>query len=175
MPMHFGPLHVTVYADGFTSDGPRACGAAGGDCAEPASRFVELVDCPACRRSKAYRKAARHFAATAQHFVPEEQQIESMRWRYVRRGVYRVARNNDFRERLGLPAVFPDPWTLPVLRARMEARRQAYARLREDADIVRAEAQRLGMDVVSVRSTDPTTGQSIARYILVEDKTKKPP
>lgn len=21
MPMHFGPLHVTVYADGFTADG----------------------------------------------------------------------------------------------------------------------------------------------------------
>lgn len=168
MPMHFGPLTVTVYADGLTVGGPRACGAPGGDMAEPASLFVYLVDCSECRSTGVFRRAARVFKEAGELFVPAEEQIDSIRWRYSRRGVYRIKANNDFRESLGLAPVYPAPWLLPELKRRMQRRKVDYKYLQVEADLLRAEAARVGADIVTYVSTDVSTGKSTRTHLLVE-------
>jgi hypothetical protein len=103
---HFGPISVTIYADGYTSAQDSACGRFVATETDPTFFTIltlntEHVTCKHCRKTHIFSSALLHFSSPLAAI--QIRHVDRMRTKVFRAGgKYDVARNNKLREFLSL-------------------------------------------------------------------------
>lgn len=172
MPIHFGPTVIIVYADGYTVGHDIACAAPIRIDEIQSTRSPYEVDCRGCRESAPFIEALALYEQTGIPPVPEAQYVPRMASSVFRsRGVYNIAENNRVREKLGMEAVFPCPWTIAWLMGIERRIRAECRRARHETEMLEQECRRLGLDpagLVKVTSTDARRGQSETSFVWTD-------
>lgn len=117
MKKHYGPMQISIFADGYTTASLTSCGVLDGmdseyldDLGHKMTLDPTEVTCAACKRTRGFRDALATYESTGKLPLLEANVVPRMRNSvYKNGGTYDIARNNRLRAFLKMDPVYPDP------------------------------------------------------------------